>query len=195
MKAWRERGQKKLKQQSALDFMISYGAAIVIIAIAMYVVIRLGVFSSNITQPTCTTVPSFSCGDLAYDSNGLVTFVLTQATGGAINITGMACGTAINSSGNGPQYGNVHVLSYAVAPQYYPTSQIGNGIVMYSGTTQTFQLNCYTGGGIAGPAYVPAVASVGNPVIGYIWLNYSLGNLPPGTHAIQEVIQFTTKAA
>lgn len=179
--------QRNRKQQAAMDFMVSYGIAIVIIAVAMYVVLRLGVFSGTVAQPTCISAPSFSCGDLAYSANGVVTFVMTQAVGGAINITGAACSSAINVTGNGPQYGNVHLLSNTIAPQFYTNNALTNGIVVYSGSSIALNLPCYSGSGVG-------TTGIGNPVNGYIWINYTFGNLPPTVHTVQRILQFTSKA-
>ena len=183
-----DRAKRSARSQAALDFMISYGVAIIIVAIAMYVVLRLGVFSGTVAQPTCIASPSFSCGDLAYSHNGMITMVLTQATGAQINITGIACATASNTTGNGPQFGNVGVLPYSADPLDYPNAALANGLTMYSGATATIQIDCYNGGGVA-------AQRVGNPALGYMWINYTYGGLPSTVHNLLRVVQFTTKAS
>lgn len=177
-----------MRSQSAIDTMTAYGIALVIIIIASYVVLRLGVFGGSIAQPMCVSSPAFSCGALALSSNGLLTFVMTQAVGGAINVTGVACSTSINSNGNGPGSGNIDVLSYGAAPNFYPNNALQHGLVIYSGATSTLQTNCYGAFGLA-------TGNVGSSFTGYVWINYTSEGLPPSVHTLTRVIQFATKTS
>ncbi len=178
---------KNQKQQAAVDFMVSYGIAILVVAISIYVVLRLGVFSNNLSQPSCVASPSFACGSTELNSNGLLTFTLTQAIGGAINITAVACSSGLNVTGNWPQYGNTKVQKYSVATSDYPNNAIQYGLVMYSGSSAQVSINCY---GLLGLA----TGSLGTPYTGYIWLNYTFSGLPSTYHTVQRVIQFSTRS-
>ncbi len=182
------RPQKKMKLQAAVDFMISYGIAIIVIALALYVVARLGVFNNSLAQPTCSTAPSFACVDVAISRNGIMTFVITQATGGAINVTGAACSSGINVTGNLPQYGNTKLLSNSVAPQYYVNSALNPGIVLYSDAATAITIPCYGNFGVSS-------TNVGTEFSGYIWINYTYTGLPSTYHTVERVLQFTTRTS
>ncbi|MFI5412688.1 MAG: hypothetical protein ACHQX1_02255 [Candidatus Micrarchaeales archaeon] len=179
---------KSKKQQAAVDFMVSYGIAILVVAIAVYVVLRLGIFSSSITQPTCVATPSFACGAAVLNSNGLLTFVLTQAIGGTINITAVACSSGLNVTGNMPQYGNVKVQKYATVNTLYPNNALQYGLTMYSGASAQITTNCY---GLLGLSN----QNIGQPYTGYIWINYTFTGLPTNYNTVQRVMQFSTRSA
>lgn len=175
---------KSLRQQAAIDFMVSYGIAILVLVIAVYVILRLGVFSSGLAQPACTSGPPFTCGDFVFSHNGLLIFVLTQATGGTLNITGVACSSGVNVIGNLPQYGNVNVLSNSIAPQYYPNNALAYGLTLYSDSSAQISVNCYSGGGIS-------TSDLGTAYTGYVWLNYTYTGLPSSYHTVERALQFT----
>ncbi|MCW6159773.1 MAG: hypothetical protein LVQ95_01635 [Candidatus Micrarchaeales archaeon] len=176
-----------MKQQSAIDFMTSYGVAMLIVVIAAYVVLRLGIFTGNVAQPVCTSASSFSCGALSLSTNGTVTFVLTQAVGGTIDIVGVACSSGINTAGTGPAYGNINVLNYSDAPQYYPSTALQSGLQMYSGSSKTIRIGCW------GP-FGQSKENLGNSYTGYIWINYTYEGLPSHLYTVTRVIDFATKA-
>ncbi len=178
-----------MKQQAAIDFMVSYGVAILILTISIYVILRLGIFGNSLAQPSCVSTVQFTCSDIVQNANGLVTLVLTQATGGAINITGIACASGLSSNGNLPAYGNAGVQSNTVAPQYYLSGNVfTNGLVVYSGQSAVMRIYCYGSTGIY-------QANLGTPFSGYIWLNYTYVGLPTTYHTVQRVVQYTTRLA
>lgn len=183
---------KKMKMQAAVDFMVSYGLAILIVAVSVYVIARLGIFNNSLTQPTCSTAPSFSCGDISLSRNGLLTMVITQAIGGAINVTGVACSSGINVTGNQAQYGNTRVWSVNSInePLYYTGSSFTNtnGIIIYSDGSAVININCFGSSGIS-------YQNLGSPYSGYVWFNYTYGGLPSTYHTVERVLEFTTRSS
>jgi len=179
---------EKKKLQAAVDFMVSYGIAILIVAISIYVIARLGIFSNSLAQPTCSTAPSFSCGDVALSANGLLTMVVTQAVGGAINVTGVSCSSGVNVTGNLPQFGNTKVQSNTVAPQYYVNNVFAHGMIIYSDGSAVIRINCYGGQGVSSQ-------NLGSPYSGYVWFNYTYTGLPSTYHTVERVLQFTTRSS
>ncbi len=170
-----------MKAQAALDFMTSYGMALIIIIIAIAIVYRLGVLNPNLVQPSCTSVPGFSCGLYFINTNGTLTVDLMQTTGGTITVLGAACSSAQNSTGNKPAFGNIYVTNNAL---YYPRGQSpGSGIEMYSGAQRQFNVTCYNPTG-------RARNSLGAGFFGYIWLNYSV---PGYRNTTQEVASLTVR--
>ena len=160
-----------VRGQAAVDFMLSYGIALIIIVIAVAIIYKTNIATPTLTTTACSPTAGFSCDYFALSHSGVLTMILSQATGGSMIINGVACTTQINATGNKPAYGNVNVGN-AIA--YYPTGWTpGTGISVFSGSGNTLNLYCYTNTGIAtGP--------LGNTYLGYVWLNYTVpgyGNL------------------
>jgi hypothetical protein len=173
------------KAQQALDFMVSYGIALLIIAIALYVVLQLGAAGLAAAPSSCTPTPPFLCPAYVVNTSGTMLIRIVQASGSTITVTGMACSTAINSTNGRPAYGNVHVLSPSVAPSYYPTTTFNGGITIYSGSAGLLSANCY------GPSG-KASAGLGSTFFGYVWINYTSSAMPQ-THTVSMIAQITAR--
>jgi hypothetical protein len=153
--------------QAAVDFMTSYGLALIIIFIAAAVIYKVSVLSPALAVSTCTASPGFSCEAYALNRSGILTLKLSQATGGTIVINGAACASAPNSIGNNPAYGNVYVTN---TPAYYfGTNSPGTGINLYSGSSSTLVMYCYSQTG-------KATGTLGSGFTGFVWLNYTVPN-------------------
>lgn len=177
---------RRFRSQEALDFMLSYGVAILIIAIAIYVVAQLGAFNPNIAPVSCTPSPGFACISYAINTNGTLIATISQATGGTMSIAGAACSSSVNATGNKPEYGNIGVLGWASAPSYYPAGIASSSITSYSGGSFLVEAKCYNGAGIA-------VGNLGNVFTGYLWLNYTFSDLPSSVHHVTDIATFTAK--
>lgn len=176
----------RLTQQAAVDFMVSYGIALLMLSVAMYVILSLGIFGGSLAPSSCYSSPAFACDDAAFNYNGVLTIVLTQNVGGTINITAAACSGAINATGNAPQFGNTKVQSNSIVPQYYPTNELAYGLNVYSGAPFQLLVYCYTNGGIA-------QQNLGTVFTGYLWLNYTYIGLPTTVHTVNRVVEFSEK--
>jgi hypothetical protein len=176
---------KSRRQQAALDFMMSYGIVLLVLAIAIYVIFELGIFNPKLVPSYCTPAPNFACGSYTMSSNGVFTFVLSQSLGATLKIKSIACSSAINATGNGPAYGNVHVLSYSAVPQFYPTNDFKNGVIMGGDQPKEISVLCYNSGGTAN-------GTLGDTYIGYVWINYTYPNLPSNFYVIQQAVQFSS---
>ena len=116
----------KLKLQSAIEYLTTYGWAILIIAIALVTLFELGVF--NRTPPTtCLLTSGFGCNDYYMTTNGVLVFNLEQQTTNPINVTGIAC------------FQNSTLL--AGQQPYNPPS---NQVFMPVGSSDVFYVQCYT---------------------------------------------------
>lgn len=179
------------RSQASIDMLIAYGVAILLVSIAMYVVLQLGVFNSRITPTYCNPSPSFTCSAYAINTSGVFTLVFAQATGATINITGIACSNRQNTSSNAPSfsapmYGNINMLPYKAAPQFYPNNQLQNGLLVYPSNTTRVFANCYDSAGIArGP--------LGNGFSGFVWINYTISTLPGNYYSREQIISFSAK--
>ncbi len=172
--------------QTAADFVSAYGLSILVITIVIYIVFQFGVFNYRLTSPSCISPSGFLCQAASIFANGTVYIIISQASGGTMNVTGVACATAINTTGDAPQFGNVRLLGYKSAPQYYPNAALANGLKLYSGTIGALTAYCYNNQGIASGIY-------GQTFTGYVWINYTLSGLPPGIHYVDRVAAITSR--
>jgi len=174
------------KSQAALDMLIAYGIAILVISIAIYIILQLGVFNQRLAQTYCNAAPSFICDQMAINKTGGLIIIFSQGTGGTINITGASCSTLANTTTYGPKYGNFYTLPYSEASSYYSNNQLQNGLLVYSSNQTRLLVNCYGPGGLS-------TGSLGSTYSGFVWLNYTYTNLPNNYHAVQQVFSFTAK--
>jgi hypothetical protein len=172
------------RAQAAVDFMLSYGIALIIIFIAVSIIYKVTVITPIFASSACTASPGFACEYYAMNAvNGILTLQLSQATGGSIVINGAACATLPNSIGNAPAYGNVRVAN---TPVYYiPNNAPGTGINVYSDGATTLNMYCYSNTGIAtGP--------LGTGFTGYVWLNYTIPSFGSVTQQVASLsIRYT----
>jgi hypothetical protein len=179
------RGANGAKSQTAIDFLVSYGFALMVVSVFIFVVMRYGILSTRLTPESCYATPSFICTSSILFNNGTFDFVFAQATGGTMNVIGVSCSTALNATGDLPEYGNVHVIGYSNSPGSYPSNQLLNGMLVYSDNESSrISMYCYGPSGMI-------VAAPGTDYSGYVWVSYTLTNLP-GTYTSM-VATFTTK--
>ncbi len=177
---------RHFRAQAAVDFMMSYGIALIIIFIAIAVIYQISVLSPSLATQTCTGMAGFSCELFILNKTGTLLLTLSQATGGTITVNGIACSSQPNATGNKPEYGNIYVTN---AFPYYPpgtqpaTNSPNTGINIFSDSSNTLYLYCYTGTGVA-------AGTLGDSYTGFIWLNYSV----PGYGVLtQEVASLNTR--
>ncbi len=168
--------------------MISYGMALIIISVALLAVAQLGVFNPLLTPTFCDATPSFACVAAAIKANGMLTILLSQATGATMNVIGASCSRLANTvSVPGPMYGNLNVGYNSVTEsQYYPSTALANGLLLYTGNTMNLTVFCYGGSGLA-------TGSLGGSFSGTVWLNFTITSLPNSANNVVQVATFTEK--
>jgi hypothetical protein len=169
------------KAQAAVDFMVSYGIALIVIFIAVSVIYKITFLSPALATQTCTTTAGFACEAFILNRSAILTLQLSQATGGTITIDGAACYSQVNSTGNKPAYGNIWVTN--TPAYYYGTNSPRTGINLYSGSSNTMIFYCYAGNS-------KATGVLGNGFTGFIWLNYTV---PGYGNLTQQVAQINVK--
>ncbi|MDE1865281.1 MAG: hypothetical protein KGH94_01420 [Candidatus Micrarchaeota archaeon] len=177
------------RSQAAIDFISSYGFALLIIAISVYVVLQLGVFNYSVSPQYCYSEQPFTCIAYSVNSIGDLTVLISQSSGGVLKITGAACSTVPSTARIGPNYGNVNVVPYNTisgSSTYYPNSALSSPILVYSGSSSLLYVNCYTGGGLAS-------AATGSTFTGYLWLNYTFSGLPSTYHYVSRAASLNVK--
>ncbi len=104
-----------VKGQSAMEYLMTYGWAILIIAVVLGALFSLGVFSGGATIGTsCVAQAGFLCKTpVILGTNGNVSFIFGQNTGATIFNIGLACtSTSIQNFGL-PNPPTAMVLIYA----------------------------------------------------------------------------------
>lgn len=137
------------KAQSAMEYLITYSWAIIIIGITLGALYALGLFNPNsFIQSQCIFPADFGCLSGFLDSNGVISLNIQQNTPAAINITVVACNAAGNPT-------NMTYVSPSNTPIYLP---IGSNI--------TVSADCYSNGTIY-------TSQPGQVFKGYFLINYT----------------------
>lgn len=172
--------------QSAVDFLVAYGFAIIVISVAIYVALQLSIFQPQLVPVYCDAAGGFTCKAFLLSANGTFYITLAQSTGSQLDITGVACSTEVSGSGSGPAYGNTGVVPYSSDISAYPDNSLEGGLTMYTDTAAIVKVYCFSSGGVAG-------GPLGTALTGYLWLNYTSSGLPSGVHSVENVVHFTAK--
>jgi hypothetical protein len=121
-----------MRLQSAIEFLITYGWAITIIAIALFALFASGYFNpSNYSGQECAITSGFSCLNFYMPANGMLFVNLQQSLSNPINITSLGCN----------ENGSIAMMQKPYNPSY-PSS---NQIFMSIGSNYTFGVACYAG--------------------------------------------------
>ncbi len=141
---------RQLRQQSAMEYLITYGWAILIIAVALAALFALGLFNpGNVLGDQCILPAGFSCTSIEMASSGVLTVNLEQATLSTINITAYGCNKNVSA-----------------AHMYAPNNPPSNQINMLIGSNYTFSAQCWAGNS-------QYSTSPGQEFQGYLLINYT----------------------
>ncbi len=117
-----------MRLQAALEYLTSYGWAILIIAAVLIAIYSLGFFNiGNYANSECVMTSGFSCSGVSITSGGVVKATIVQSTPSPINITAVGC----------MQNATVTKMENIVNP---PSNQIYLPI----GSSYTLSVQCYT---------------------------------------------------
>jgi hypothetical protein len=176
-------GRKTPKAQSAMEYLMTYGWAILIIAVVLGALFSLGVFGGgSLVGTACVASPGYLCSSPTLGSNGELAFTFGQNTGSTIYNVQMACVATTNSVGlpsNGAAWSPIATNGLAVTMSGPNTANaLGGSGGFVSGQEQAVTgLPCYGTTGIAiGSALNPALsatATIGTSFSGYLFLNYT----------------------
>ncbi len=162
--------------QSAMEYLMTYGWAILIILIVLAVLYIIGVFTpTGILGNQCNVQFKYSCTGPTLSTNGSVSFLLGQNTGTNQYNIAVACTSAMNSTG-GPLPANAWVyLNASGAPKSSYIS--GSAYELDSGTfIQVNNTPCYssTGAPLGSQSY-------GTAFTGMLWLRYTINPSTPAS--------------
>jgi len=87
------------RAQAAMEFLMTYGWAVLIIMVVVAVLFYIGVFNPSSSVPKSCVFPSgsgFSCVEFNLDEGGRLVLDLGQASGRTVTVTGVGC--SVNAS-------------------------------------------------------------------------------------------------
>jgi hypothetical protein len=144
------------KAQSAMEYLMTYGWAILIIAIVLVALFALGIFNSgSFTNTTCIATSGFECTSVSLTASGL-TATVGQATG--------ATWTTANVFFLGPGVTSPPSTVNSVAE-----SSISGGLT--TGQTATITIGNYISTSAGGVTAMPS--TVGQTLSGQLWVAYT----------------------
>jgi len=124
----------KIKLQAAMEYLMTYGWAILIIALALGVLYSFGILSPETLKPQiCSLSPPFYCSDQYLTTNGFLTLKIAQGSGSTVKINKIACvdKSLLNKNGlpSNPSYWSSNIGSV-----YIPSGsqQTVGGVICYS---------------------------------------------------------------
>ena len=138
---------KSRKAQSAMEYLMTYGWAILIIGIALAAMFQMGLFNpSKYVTDTCTLPSGLTCGSFFLYPNGLLTVSIGNGLQDPINVTAIGCSQNKTTT-------NMQI-------PYNPPS---NQIYIPIGGSRTFNINCVGASSLA----------PGQLYTGYLVINYT----------------------
>ena len=113
------------KLQSAMEYLMTYGWAILIIGVVLAALYELNVFPpSNYVSPICTLPAGFACESSYLYSNGLIVLNIQYTNIDPIAISQMGCNSNQTTA---------HIYTYTTP------------VAMNTGENTTFEIPCYQG--------------------------------------------------
>ncbi len=178
---------KKFKLQSAMEYLMTYGWAILVIAIVLVALYALGVFNgSAFLHPSCVAASGYICTNesattFGASTNNVLVGITFGQNGGATVYNGMI---------------SVAPQSTGATASGFPTAYSANANFCNNGSPVVINGiafgNCQLNAGNEQQVYfqVPqsdftSANSIGSQFSGYVWLNYSTGPNGPSTSAVK----------
>jgi hypothetical protein len=135
-----------LKSQSAMEYLMTYGWAILILGIVASALFALGIFNpGQSASQVCQLEAGFICANYYMVQNGILTLNIIQSTTVPVNITAVGCNT--NST---------LITTQNIKPQDY----------MPIGSNVTINVQCYDGS-------LPFSGKINQLYLGNLQLNYT----------------------
>ena len=167
-----------------MEYLMTYGWAILIIAVVLAALFSLGVFSgTNLLGQSCVASPGYLCENLVLGTGGTLSFTIGQSTGQAIYNVELACAATANANGGPGPGGTAFEPIVSGTASYATVANEANGVTIPDGgTVNVAGLTCYdnTNAALSSPA-------LGTAFTGFLWLNYttSYSNTPSSWSTIK----------
>ncbi len=167
-----------LKLQSAMEYLMTYGWALLIISIVIVALVSIGVFNGNPLGTTCIAASGYTCQVISY----------SQTTGNVVVTIGQDSGSAWTSANivfvNQTAQSSV-VSSGLNAVQLEPMQSGGVANTLSTGLVS----------GVTTTVTLPATGTVrvGTGLNGYIWASYTT-SVSGGSTIQAQIASLTAKA-
>ena len=144
------------KAQSAFEFLMTYGWAILIMLVVLGIIFYLGIFNPQSAAPKSCILPAgFSCYEYLIDKDGNLHLDLGQAQGRTITITGIACSTSsdaiLTPTNVTIETGQHAVVTGSGLPCEGATSDVYRGKVIFTYVLRGSSITHKVVGDISGP--------------------------------------------
>ena len=198
------------RAQSAMEYLMTYGWAILIIAVVLAALFALGVFSgASLLGTSCVASSGYTCTNPVMNTAGVISFTFGQNTGSTIYAPRIACAATTNSSGMPYELSTIvfPVIEYGVfavgTPQSSPSPLTANqvfsetyganaittGAYTSGETTPNVGVECYSSNGE--PLNVNGAVPLNTPFSGALYLEYN--TTPGGTPQYSRFATVTIK--
>jgi len=169
---------KRLKAQSAMEYLMTYGWAILIIAVVLGALFSLGVFSgSSMLGTSCIASPGYYCQNPVLSTSGALTFSFGQNTGA----TEYNAIIWVANQSTTPTTSSPFFTTKSFVGNYSYSSPSG----LASGQTITVSILL--------PGY--SSAAIGTPFSGYVWLAYNSMSASGQANLLAKVATIVVKAS
>jgi len=161
---------KRLKAQSAMEYLMTYGWAILIIAVVLGALFSLGVFSgSSLLGTSCVASPGYYCQNPVLSASGNLIFSFGQNTGA----TEYNAIIYVDPQSQSPS-----------SPSFYSYNYTNVG-TLTSGQTinPTISISGFNG------------KPIGTPFTGYVWLSYNSSSSSGTSNLIAKVATIVVKVS
>ncbi len=203
-----------VKLQSAMEYLMTYGWAILIIAIVLIALFSLGVFSSNNLGTSCISESGFLCTNMTLtnilppgtptNTLAMLTFTVGQASGqpeyNALVAISLENTTLLSNFG--PVVFSVNVPLPAATQIGVDHAPPSSGTIAYFQSGTTNSVTMYIGKGwIFYPAsFTPdelgqliTSNAIGTSMSGYVWIGYNASSEYEPRILIQRIARFSVK--
>ncbi len=202
--------QKNRKVQSATEYLMTYGWAILIIAIVLGVLYYLGVFNGASSLGTsCVAVAGYYCQDATLSTGGILSLNIGQATAVSlsnVNVyfvpSGGSLGVAASASVGTLQPGQVATVSIQLPTGLpYPSSYAlgtlltGHVYISYTGSggTQTVEIAALSVKAASSSSAIlqPKPSAVPSGIVAYVPITLTNSQTSATPAPFQQMVQFS----
>jgi len=167
---------KRLKAQSAMEYLMTYGWAILIIAVVLGALFSLGVFSgSSLLGTSCIASPGYYCQNPVLSTSGTLTFSFGQNTGATVYNAIIWVANQSTTPGLSTPF---FTAKSFVGNMSYP-----NGLTSGQTIPVSISLPGYNG------------VAIGTPFSGYVWLAYNSMSPSGQANLLAKVATIVVKAS
>ncbi|MDE1850221.1 MAG: hypothetical protein KGH54_00295 [Candidatus Micrarchaeota archaeon] len=171
---------KSFKIQSAMEYLMTYGWAILIIAVVLGALFSLGIFNSgSLLGTSCVAAPGFLCQNPVLGTNGNLSVTIGQSTGSTFYNIGLGCASTATAAGLPNPTGSLVQIATSGAANTLPANQANANAALTASilqqvsgqTTSISALKCFgtNANAITGP-------SIGTTFSGGLWMNYTISS-------------------